>query len=139
MYLAHFELVIFIILLNNMLFYSYYGAVLIVNIYETGNIEIIYAFFILLLLIFFKEEIVQIFQNNFVDLIIVISLRLICDRNIFNCLRIVIDINVNLAPFLKNNMIIWLDDKFSINKYSLVEAVWFLSAHLTFVYITFMY
>ena len=123
MYLAHFELVIFIILLNNMLFYSYYGAVLIVNIYETGNIEIIYAFFILLLLIFFKEEIVQIFQNNFVDLIIVISLRLICDRNIFNCLRIVIDINVNLAPFLKNNMIIWLDDKFSINKYSLVEAV----------------
>ena len=123
MYLAHFELVVFIILLNNMLFYSYYGAVLIVNIYETGNIEIIYAFFILLLLIFFKEEIVQIFQNNFVDLIIVISLRLICDRNIFNCLRIVIDINVNLAPFLKNNMIIWLDDKFSINKYSLVEAV----------------
>lgn len=139
MYLAHFELVVFIILLNNMLFYSYYGAVLIVNIYETGNIEIIYAFFILLLLIFFKEEIVQIFQNNFVDLIIVISLRLICDRNIFNCLRIVIDINVNLAPFLKNNMIIWLDDKFSINKYSLVEAVWFFSAHLTFVYITFMY
>ena len=123
MYLAHFELVVFIILLNNMLFYSYYGAVLIVNIYETGNIEIIYAFFILLLLIFFKEEIVQIFQNNFVDLIIVIILRLICDRNIFNCLRIVIDINVNLAPFLKNNMIIWLDDKFSINKYSLVEAV----------------
>ena len=139
MYLAHFELVIFIILLNNMLFYSYYRAVLIVNIYETGNIEIIYAFLILLLLIFFKEEIVQIFQYNFVDFIIVIILRLICDRNIFNCLRIVIDINVNLAPFLKNNMIIWLDNKFAINKYSLVQAVWFLSAHLTFVYIIFMY
>ena len=66
-------------------------------------------------------------------------LGLVFDLNILDSLRVAIDYRVNRTPFLKYNKIIWVNDELAINKYSFMQTILLLSAHLTFVYIIFIH
>lgn len=66
-------------------------------------------------------------------------LGLVFDLNILDSLMVAIDYRVNRTPFLKYNKIIWVNDELAINKYSFMQTILLLSAHLTFVYIIFIH